>query len=108
MPVVDGQGNIVGVITLTDLMRILGNIYKWKEVEKSSPDMRLSSMYEMEKQNARVKDCMAKSVIALTENETIEDAARKMFNNGVHTLPVVKDNKLIGVVGKRDLIYACF
>lgn len=109
MPVVDNAGNVVGIITLTDLMKILSNIYRWKQLEKSSPDLKLSEMFEIEKSNARVKEFMSKNVVTLNETDTLDDAARKMFVSGVHTIPVVNDSgKVIGIIGKRDLVYACF
>ncbi|MDD5165785.1 MAG: CBS domain-containing protein [Candidatus Omnitrophica bacterium] len=108
MPVVDAQGNIMGIITLTDMMKILDNIYKWKEIEKRAPELHLSQMYEIQKANSKVKDFMTLDVFTLSESDPIEDAAKKMFYNGVHSLPVVRDGKLIGIFGKRDLVYACF
>jgi CBS domain-containing protein len=108
MPVVDSGGNIVGMITLTDMIKILDNIYKWKEIEKHAPEVHLSQMYEIQKNNSKVKDFMARNVITLSEGDTVEDAAKKMFHNGVHSLPVLRDGKLVGIFGKRDLVYACF
>ncbi len=108
MPVVDEKGDIVGVITLTDLMKILSNIYRWKQLEKSTPDLKLSEMFEIEKSNAKVKDFMSKNVLTLAEADTMDEAARKMFVSGVHTLPVLREGKLVGIIGKRDLIHVCF
>jgi CBS domain-containing protein len=108
MPVVDEAGNIVGIITLTDLMKILSNIYRWRQLEKSSPDLKLSEMFEIEKSNAKVKDFMSKNVVTLNETDSMDVAARKMFVSGVHTLPVVRDGKIVGIIGKRDLVYVCF
>jgi len=108
LPVVDEKGVIVGIITLTDLMKILSNIYRWKQLEKSSPELKLSEMFEIEKSNARVKDFMSRNVVTLCETDSMDEAARKMFISGVHTLPVVRDGKIVGVIGKRDLVYICF
>lgn len=108
MPVVDTQGNIIGIITLTDMMKILDNIYKWKEIEKHTPELHLSSMYEIQKANSLVRDFMTSNVVTLQESDSVEEAAKKMFHNGVHTLPVTREGKLIGIFGKRDLVYACF
>ena len=62
----------------------------------------------LEKQSAKVKDFMTEEVVTLTEDDTIDQVRRKMFVNQVHTLPVVRDGRLIGVIGKRDLVRACF
>ncbi|MFH1768142.1 MAG: CBS domain-containing protein [Candidatus Omnitrophota bacterium] len=108
VPVVNDAGRVVGVITITDLLRILGRIYQWREMEKGKEEMNLSEMYEQEKEKAKVKDVMTKDVVSLSEEDTLDDVMRMMFENKVHTIPVMKDNQLIGVIGKRDLLYACF
>lgn len=33
---------------------------------------------------------------------------RLMFTRQIHTIPIINNGKLVGVVGKRDLVYACF
>ena len=51
---------------------------------------------------------MTEEVISLNSESSLEDVTQKMFVNNVHTLPVIDDGKLVGVVGKHDLIMACF
>ena len=108
IPVVDGNGNVVGIVTLTDLLRILDQIYKWKEMEKRVAGLKLSEMREEEKSKAKVRDIMTKDVFTISEDGTIDDVMRMMFGKGIHTIPVIKDGKLVGIMGKRDLIDACF
>ena len=108
LPVVDAKGNILGVITLTDMLRILDRVYKWKELEKVESGLTLSNLFEKEKKDAKVKDYMTKNVLALNENDSVEEVMKLMFTNNIHTIPVADSGKLIGIVGKRDLISACF
>jgi len=108
VPVIDAKGNIVGIVTLTDMLRVLDQIYKWREMERRIPDLKLSEMFEKEKSEAKVRNVMTKSVYTLDENQTMEDVMRMMFDKKVHTIPITKDGKLLGIVGKRDLISACF
>lgn len=108
LPVVDSGGGIVGIITLTDMLNILNRLYKWKELEKAESGLKLSNLFEKEKREAKVRDFMSKNVFVLSENDTIEVVMELMFNKGVHTLPVADKGKIVGVVGRRDLIRACF
>jgi CBS domain-containing protein len=108
LPVVDKDGAVVGVITLTDMLRILDQIYHWKEIERRVPEIKLSDMFEKEKAEAKVKSIMTKEVLVLDESAPIEEVMRLMFDRKVHTIPVTRNGKLIGVIGKRDLISACF
>ena len=105
VPVVDHSGSVIGVVTLTDMFRILEQIYKCKATER---EMSLSEAFDEKTVKGTVYDIMTKNVLTLSETDTIEDVMRLMFTNKVHTIPVTRDGKLIGVVGKRDLVYACF
>ncbi len=107
-PVVDKTGNIVGIVTLTDLLRILEQIYKWKALEKRMNGLKLSEMRETEKAKATASDIMTRDVATVSEDSTIDDVMRIMFTRGGHTMPVTKNGKLTGVIGKRDLIDVCF
>jgi CBS domain-containing protein len=108
LPVVNKEGAVVGIITLTDMLRVLDQIYHWKEIERRVPELRLSDMFEKEKSEAKVKNIMTKEVLVLDENEPIEGVMRMMFNRKVHTIPITRNGKLVGIIGKRDLISACF
>ncbi|MFH1888939.1 MAG: CBS domain-containing protein [Candidatus Omnitrophota bacterium] len=107
-PVVDSYGNIVGVVTLTDLFKILHHIYICKGMGEGSTGVKLMEMREKEKENSKVRDIMTKDVISINDDQAIDDVMRLMFDKAIHTIPVTKEGKLIGVVGKRNLIYACF
>lgn len=109
LPVLDKTGIVIGVITISDVLKMLEQIYGLKETEKKSPDLKLSDMYEEEKASAKVGDVMATEVYTVQQEDSLEKVMRLMFHNKVHTIPVVDDNgKLVGVVGKRDMMYACF
>ncbi len=107
-PVVNKENEVVGIITITDLMKVLDRIYKWKDLEKRDSDLKISGRFEQEKNSSKVGDFMTTGVMTLTEDTDLDFVRKKMFSNKIHTLPVVKDGKLIGVVGKHDLVNACF
>ena len=50
-----------------------------------------------------VKNWMSKSVITADANDSMQDAMRRMKENGISMLPVIKKGKLVGVVTDRDL-----
>jgi CBS domain-containing protein len=54
----------------------------------------------------KVADICARKVLTITENTTVVDIATIMSEKQVHLLPVVKDGKVIGVIGKRDVVKA--
>jgi CBS domain-containing protein len=108
LPVVDKDFNILGIVTLTDMLKILDQIYRERVEKKERPGSKLIEMYAEEKLNAKVSDIMTKNVFTLEENNTMEDVMGLMFTKGVHTIPIVKNGKVIGIIGKRDLVDTCF
>jgi len=46
---------------------------------------------------------MAQDVITVTEDATLEEAARIMTDNKVGGLPVMRDDKLVGIITETDL-----
>ena len=104
LPVVNENEEIVGVVTITDMLKILGQIYKLKESEKKSQaDIMLSEMYEGEKQKAQVKDLMTREVHVLKEESSIEEVMRLMFQKNVHTIPITDaEGHIVGIIGRRD------
>lgn len=109
LPVVDRENKVIGIITLTDMLRILDTIYHWREVERKFQDLKFSEMFEKEKEDSKVRDIMTKEVFTLEEDKTIDRVMEMMFRKGVHTIPITdREGRLVGVVGKRDLVYACF
>lgn len=50
------------------------------------------------------KDIMTTDVITVDPETSIKDAANIMSEHGISGLPVVRDNKLVGIVTENDLI----
>lgn len=53
----------------------------------------------------RVRELMSEDVVTLRENQTIEEAKRRLYEHKVHALPVVTgDSRVLGIVTKSDLV----
>ncbi len=50
------------------------------------------------------KDIMTTDVITVDPETSVKDAANIMSEHGISGLPVVRDNKLVGIVTENDLI----
>lgn len=108
IPVVDKKGILCGMVTLTDMLKVLDEIYKWGEQEKKWSGLKIAEEFAKKKANAQVGDIMSQEAFTLTGEDSLKDVMRMMFVKNVHTIPIVKNTKLIGVIGKRDLISICF
>ncbi len=51
----------------------------------------------------KVRECMTYPAIAVTPNTTLQAAKKVMLENGIRHLPVVKNQKVIGVLSSGDI-----
>ena len=94
LPVTDGKAHLVGILTDRDLKEA------W-----ASPATTLS-VHELTYvlQKLTVGHVMTKEVVAATPDMTIERAAVIMMERKIGGLPVVKDDKLVGIITITDLM----
>ncbi len=93
MPVVDKNGKLLGIVSAKDLLN-------------ASPSPATSlSVWEMNYLLSKitVKDVMTKNVLSISDDTPIEEAARIMADNKVGGLPVMRGDKLVGIITETDL-----
>jgi CBS domain-containing protein len=78
-PVVDERGQIVGVVSEADIVAAKGS---------------------------RVKDIMSKKVFTITEETPVEEIAALMMTRRIKRLPVMREEKLVGIVSRADIVAA--
>lgn len=93
LPVLDKKGKLVGVITEKDILHA-----------SPSPVSSLS-VYEMPYMLSRLKvaNLMTKDVRTIDPDTTVEEAAKIMVEDDLSCLPVLEDEKLVGIVSKSDM-----
>lgn len=85
LPVVSSEtGKLVGVISEKDLMGVLC----CDEGNKDKP----------------VKEFMTKEVITLSPENTLKDALEKFIDSKVRHLPIVRDQRIVGVISVKDAL----
>lgn len=108
VPVVDNKGAVIGIITKTDLLRMLKDIHFLKEVEDRSPQHRaMKECLIKEKNRATVRMKMTKQVWTVEEDSTIDYVLELMCKHNIHTIPVFRNRKMVGIVGATDMLNAC-
>jgi acetoin utilization protein AcuB len=93
LPVLNRRGVLVGIVSEKDLL-----------LASPSPATSLS-IYELHYLLAKmtVSEVMTKDVITVTEYTPLEEAARIMVDNKIGGLPVMRDDKLVGIITETDL-----
>lgn len=54
--------------------------------------------------DAKVSEVMTKTLITVDPDTSLREAARVMSTNKIHRLPVLKQNKLVGIVAASDFV----
>ena len=94
LPVIS-EDKLVGMITSTDFIRLLGSDWAFEHLKTGNV---------REITNVRIKDIMVKDVITIDEDTTLYDAVEIMISNNIGALPVVHDGKLIGILTEKDAV----
>ncbi len=111
VPVLDDAGVLYGMVTENDLISQNKRLHIPTVVSFLDAAIYLESSKKFENEVKRltatkVGDICTRRVITITEDTTLVDIATIMTEKKVHLLPVLRNNKVVGIVGKRDLVKA--
>ncbi len=109
IPVVDQEDNLVGIICQSDLVAMQKKIPLPSMFTVLDSILPLSSTAKMDREikkiaATRVEDAMTHDPLAVKRDTSLEDLAEIMVDKKYHTLPVTEEGKLVGVVGKADVL----
>lgn len=109
LPVVDTEGNLVGMISETDVL-LKG------QGSTSAPRMALYGLWVMpdelveeiyrRSRGTLVEDAMTPKVITFTEESAVTDIARVMIEHNINRVPIVRDGKVVGIISRSDIVRA--
>ena len=109
VPVVDDEGKLVGIICESDLIRknrklhipTVVALFDWVLYLESPGKMK----EEIERLNATtVEDLYSKKVVTVDEETPLDEIATLMAEKKIYTIPVVEGDRVVGVIGKGDLV----
>lgn len=111
VPVVDEGGALIGVVTENDLISRNKRLHIPTVVSFLDAAIYLESSKKFEQEVKRmaatkVGDICNRKVVSITQDTTVVDIATIMDEKKVHLLPVVTAGKIVGIVGKRDVLKA--
>jgi len=107
LPVVDEEGDLVGMITEGDLLRRVE-----MRTEKRRPDWlafftgtdRLAREY-VQSHSRNVADVMTRDVVSVSEDAPLEEIVELMIGRRIKRVPVVRGTKLVGIVTRANLLH---
>ncbi len=100
IPVVDEDGNVVGIVTMHDIVtKILIPRERARAGEFVGEKLHPLS--------APVKSIMSSPVITVSDNASVKDVVELVRKYGISGVPILsKQGKLVGIITKRDLLEA--
>ncbi len=111
VPVVDSSGALYGIVTENDLISRNKRLHIPTVVSFLGGAIYLerSSKFEEEVKRlaaTRVGDICSRTVVTISEETTLVEIATIMAEKKMHLLPVIRNGKIAGIVGKRDVVKA--
>lgn len=109
VPVVDRKGNLVGILCQSDLIAQEKKLPLPSLFTLLDGFIPLSSMKHLEKEVQKISattvaHAMTPNPVTVRPETSVEEVATIMVERNFHTLPVVDKGKLLGIVGKRDIL----
>ncbi|HEY9449555.1 MAG TPA: CBS domain-containing protein, partial [Gemmatimonadaceae bacterium] len=98
LPVVDADGNLVGMLGERELMRdMLSNSAIF-----GGTSARPTSVSEQSKRT--VREVMTRQVLCVSPDQPLAEVASLMANKDVERVPVVREGRLVGFLSRADIV----
>ena len=109
LPVVDEAGQLVGLLCQSDLVAQQKRIPLPSLFTLLEGFVPLTSMKRIDKEVEKiaavtVSQAMTPDPVTVGPQTDIEEVAALMADKKYHTLPVIEDGRLVGIVGKEDVL----
>jgi len=108
-PVVDREGNLVGILCRSDLVAQQKKLPVPTLLTLLDSFVRLPTGKQLEKQARKIAaltvgEAMTEDPVTVEPDTTISTIAALMVDSNLHTLPVVENGQLVGIIGKEDIL----
>ena len=108
-PVQDDDGQLIGIVTEKNLIEQSKNLHIPTVIALFDAVIYLESGKKFEEQVKRynatqVEDIYTSNVITVSPEVGIQEIASLMAEKSVHSIPVVDGKKILGIIGKLDII----
>jgi CBS domain-containing protein len=109
IPVTNETGKLVGILCQSDLIAQQKKLPVPSFFSFLNGLITLTSMKQFEKEVQKiaaisVAQAMTPNPVTVRSDTDIEEVAALMVDNNFHTIPVVDEGELVGIVGKEDIL----
>lgn len=108
-PVLNSESKMIGIVSESDLIIQDVKLHFPTYIQLLDSYIYLGSLAKFEKTlkkavAVKVKDIMTTEVITTSPEASLEDVATVIMKEHVSILPVTEDDKVIGIITKRDIV----
>jgi CBS domain-containing protein len=108
-PVLDDENKVIAVVTESDLIdqskklhiptvvTILDSVFYLENPDKMEAEMKKIA-------GSTVSEICSGSPKTVSSDTQLDEIATIMAEENIHTLPVLEEGKLVGIIGKKDII----
>lgn len=108
-PVLDDDDKVIAVVTESDLIdqskklhiptvvTILDSVFYLENPDKMEAEMKKIA-------GSKVSEICSGSPKTVSSDTQLDEIATIMAEENIHTLPVLEEGKLVGIIGKKDII----
>ncbi|UCE02646.1 MAG: CBS domain-containing protein [Candidatus Latescibacterota bacterium] len=109
VPVLDAEGQLVGIITELDMIARNARLEVpvFLQILDASIPLELPSHLRERLQHmlgTEARDVMTEKVHTVTQDTELEDLVDLMLKKRVNPVPVMQDERLVGIVSRSDLV----
>ena len=109
VPVVDESGHLLGILCQSDLIAQQKKLPIPTLFTFLDSVIQLTSSKKIQKQvqkiaALKVSDAMTPEPVVVQPDTKIETVAALMVDSNFHTLPVIEGSRLVGIIGKEDVL----
>jgi CBS domain-containing protein len=110
VPVVSAEGRMEGIVTENDLIRKNKRLHIPTVIRLFDAFILLGSAKAEDEINkmaaTTVGEIATEKVVSITEDTSLEEIATIMAEQHIHLLPVLREEAVVGIVGKADMVRA--
>jgi CBS domain-containing protein len=105
LPVVDAEGNLLGVVTKSSLVRLclpeyleeVGDLFRSGEFEPFNEKVRKVGLLP-------VRDVMTENPPTASEDTPLAEVAALLITRHVRDIPILREGRVVGIIGLQDII----
>jgi CBS domain-containing protein len=109
VPVCDEAGQLLGIVSEGDLMKPFGsaNMLRrawWLDLLAEGDALAPDFLDYIKTDHRSARDLMTSPVVTASEDTPVSELADVMTDHRIKRLPILRDDKLVGVVSRSDIV----